>query len=96
MAAAVLGIAALAAVAVFGIPAGAALAAPTVTAVAPTPAECAALPQTIAGLEGQISAAEELLQNATPAQKPGIIRRIQRLNATLAEKEARLALCPGH
>jgi hypothetical protein len=97
------GIATLASLGVFAVSGGAASAAPSqkiaavhsIFAAVPTPEECSALRQQIEGLEARVLSLEELLGEATPAQKPGIIKMIRKLDAQIAELQAQLAGCPA-
>jgi hypothetical protein len=97
------GIAALASLGVVAVPGGPSSAAPSqefvvvhsIFAAAPTPAECSAIREQIEGLEARIASLQELLAEATPAQKPAIIRMIGRLSAKIVELHAQLDGCPA-
>ena len=97
------GIATLASLGVLAVAGGAASAAPShkiavvhsIAAAAPTPEECSAIRQQIEGLEARVLSLQELLGEATPAQKPAIIRMIRKLNAQIADLEAQLEGCPA-
>ena len=94
------GIATLAALGVFAVPGGAASASASSTgalhpsvAAGPSPAQCAAIQQQIDTLDSRVMALQDLLAEATPAQKPDIIRQILRLEAQMDVLQARLANC---
>jgi hypothetical protein len=96
------GIATLASLGVFAVPGGEASAAPSqkiavhrVFAAALTPAECSAILQQIEGLAARVLSLQDLLGQASPAQKPGIIRMIRKLEARIVALEAQLAGCPA-
>jgi hypothetical protein len=97
------GIAALASLGVFAVPGGAASAAPSqeiaavhsILAAAPTPAQCADIRQQIEGLDARVLTLQDLLAEATPSQKSGIIRLILKLEAQIGELQTQLAGCPA-
>lgn len=95
------GIAALAALPLFMVSAGAATAAPSLAVVhsasagAPTAEECTIIRQTIEGLKSQRRIAQAELAHATPAQRPGIIAEIRELTAEIAELATKLRSCPA-
>jgi hypothetical protein len=97
------GIATLVSLGVFTVPATAVSAAPgqqiavvhDVFAASPTPAECSAIQAEIEGLKAEIRYLQEYLHEATPAQKPDIIRMIRELYAEIRELRAQLEGCPA-
>lgn len=97
------GMVALASLGVLAAPSGAAAAATTaeavvvhtVSAAAPSPAQCNTIRQQIEALEARELSLQDLLAEATPAQKPGIIKMILRLEAQIAQLQAQLAGCPA-
>jgi hypothetical protein len=97
------GIAALVSLGVFAVPGGPASAAASQTgtavhtgvAAALTPAECTAIQQQIDGLEARVLTLQDMLGEASPTQKPGIIRMIRNLEGQIGVLVAQLAGCPA-
>jgi hypothetical protein len=98
------GIAALVSLGVFAVPGGPASAAASQTgaaihtgvATALTPAECTAIRQQKEGLEARVLTLQDLLSEASPAQKAAIIRMILKLEAEIGVLDAQLAAgCPA-
>jgi hypothetical protein len=97
------GIAALASAGVLALSAGTASAAPGQTvaaghsalAAAPTPEQCSTIPQQIEGLEARVLTLQDMLGEASPTQKPGIIRMIRTLDGQIAALQALIAGCPA-
>lgn len=55
--------------------------------------DCDSLQQQIDALQARIDALQELLSTATPAQKPGLIKRIGQLEVKLGALERQLPTC---
>jgi len=97
------GIAALASLGGLAVAGGAASAAPSheiavvhsIVAAAPTLEECSAIHERIEGLEARVLSLQELLGEATPAQKPAIIKMIRKLEAQIVDLQAQLEGCPA-
>jgi hypothetical protein len=91
------GIAALASAGVLALSAGTASAAPSHSALAaaPTPEQCSTIPQQIEGLEARVLTLQEMLGEASPGPKPGIIRMIRTLEGQIAALQALIAGCPA-
>ena len=89
-----IGIVTLALLGALALPAAAANASAPVTRAAAV--DCAALQATRDALEVRITTLQEMLADATPAQKPGIIAQIKRLSAQEAVVDQQLAAagCP--
>jgi hypothetical protein len=89
-----IGIVTLAALGALALPAAATTASASVAR--PAAVDCAALQATLDGLDVRITSLQDMLAEATPSQKPGIIARIVRLNAQAAAVEQQLdaANCP--
>ena len=89
-----IGIVTLAVLGALALPVAATTASASVTR--PAAVDCAALQATLDGLDVRITTLEEMLAAATPAQKPGIIAQLKRLNAQAAVVEQQLdaANCP--
>jgi len=85
-----LGIVTLAAIGAFAVPASIAAAAPAGTSVA---TDCDSLQTAVDGLKARIATLEEMLADAPPPMKPGIIAQLKKLNAQLADLEHQLATC---
>jgi hypothetical protein len=91
-----IGIVTLAALGAFALPVSIGAAEASTAPVAAAAADCAALQATRDGLQAREDYLEELLAVASPAQKPGIIAQIRRVQAQEAEVDRQLALanCP--
>ncbi|GAA0799963.1 hypothetical protein [Spirilliplanes yamanashiensis] len=94
-----IGIATLAVAGLVALPATAASAATgagprMAAAAAPTPQECADLRRRIEGLEAQVAALQERLQQAPPHHRAALVKRILQLQATVAALAADLEDCP--
>ncbi len=89
-----IGIVTLAALGALALPAAAATASASVTRSAAV--DCAALQATRDGLDARITTLQDMLAEATPAQKPGLIAQIRRLSAQEAAVDQQLdaANCP--
>lgn len=91
-----IGIVTLAALGAFALPISIGAAQASATPVTAAAADCAALQATLDGLTVRVDVLEERLAVATPAQKPGIIAQIIRLQAqmTQVQQQMDLANCP--
>jgi len=91
-----LGIAALAALGAFALPASIGAAQAATTPVAAAPADCATLQATLDGLTVREEVLQERLAVATPAQKPGLVAAILRLETQIGQVQHQmdLANCP--
>jgi len=89
-----IGIVTLALLGSLALPAAAANASAPVTRAAAV--DCAALHDTRDALEVRITTLQDMLAEATPAQKPGLIAQIKRLNtqATAVDRQLAAAGCP--
>lgn len=98
------GIAALASLGMFAAVGAPAYAAPTqelavvqgTFAATLTPEECSAIALKIEALDARVMALQERLGEATPSQKPAIIKMILRVEAQIAALQTQLQGCPGH
>jgi hypothetical protein len=73
--------------------AGPAAAATPVASVQSAFPDCDSLQQQIDAVRARIDVLQELLSTATPAQKPGLIKRIGQLEVTLGKLERQLPTC---
>jgi hypothetical protein len=91
-----IGIVTLAALGAFALPASIGAAEAATKPVAAAAADCAALQATLDSLAVRVDVAQERLATATPAQKPGLIKLIIRLQAqmTQVQHQMDLANCP--
>ena len=94
-----IGIVTLAACGAFAVPASIAAAAaprtaaPGVTSVVTAADDCSTIQASIDGLEARVLVLQERLSEAGPAQKPGIIAQIRKLEAQIAKLQRDLATC---
>jgi hypothetical protein len=91
-----IGIVTLAALGAFALPVSVGAAQASTTSVAVAAADCAALQATYDGLGVRVDVLEERLAVATPAQKPGLIAQIIRLQAQMTQVQQQMdaANCP--
>lgn len=91
-----IGIVTLAALGAFALPASIGAAEAATRPVAAAAVDCAALQGTLDSLAVRVDVAQERLATATPAQKPGLIKLIIRLQAqmTQVQHQMDLANCP--
>lgn len=89
-----IGIVTLAVLGALALPAAATTASASVTR--PAAVDCAALQATRDGLEVWITTVQDMLAEAPPAQKPGLIAQIKKLNAQADAIDQQLAAgnCP--
>ena len=89
-----IGIVTVAVLGALALPAAATTASASVTR--PAAVDCAALQATHDGLEARLATLYEMLAVASPAQKPGIIAQIKRLEAQEAVVDQQLAAAGCH
>jgi hypothetical protein len=91
-----IGIVTLAALGAFALPVSVGAAQASTPSVAAAAVDCAALQATYDGLQAREDVLQERLATATPAQKPGLIQQILRLEKQLAELRQQMdaANCP--
>jgi hypothetical protein len=91
-----IGIVTLAALGAFALPVSIGAAEASTTPVAAAAADCAALQAQLEGLQAREDTLQELLAVAPPAQKPGLIAAIRRVQAQegQVQQQMDLANCP--
>jgi hypothetical protein len=91
-----IGVVTLAVLGALAIPATAATASASASVIRAAAVDCAALQATHDSLEARLATLYEMLAVASPAQKPGIIAQIKRLEAQEAVVDQQLAAAGCH
>ena len=91
-----IGIVTLAALGAFALPVSVGAAQASTTSVAAAAADCAALQAQLDGLVAREDSLQEMLAEASPSQKPGIIAQIRRVQAQESQVQQQMdaANCP--